>query len=98
MNRRNFLGMFVILPGAGRIWRHIRRPTDAECFMFGLPSDRSQAFGDLPTINIQDMFKLIYEIKRQREIEAASTEIEIQQMTGSETEELRQLFRRHLRL
>ena len=24
MNRRNFLGMFVILPGAGRIWKAVR--------------------------------------------------------------------------
>ena len=25
MNRRNFLGLFVILPGAGRVWRAERR-------------------------------------------------------------------------
>ena len=48
MNRRNFLGLFVILPGAGRIWRAVLDPSPVDQFMFGVPSDGNIPFSELP--------------------------------------------------
>ena len=50
MNRRNFLGLFVILPGAGRIWRAVLDTSPVEQFMFGVPSDGNIPFSELPEL------------------------------------------------
>lgn len=63
MNRRGFLtklggiGLFSILPGAGRIWKARRWSPEDDC-LIKLPPQ---------PIDIQKLHALLYKIKRQRE-------------------------------
>ena len=61
MNRRNFLGLaglglFSILPGAGRVWKAEKQ------VLHWIPA---REMGPLPP-DIQEMFKVLYQIQRQR--------------------------------
>ena len=63
MNRRNFLrnlagiGLFTILPGAGRIWKVQRVVPE---YVIDLPPGT-------PPLDMEELFRLIYRIKRERE-------------------------------
>lgn len=108
MNRRNFLGLFSILPGAGRVWRAVlnssRQDQLTRQFLFGEPAGGPGCceWSELPTIVIEidlpEIMQHLHAIMSQRLRDGLPLVSDIQPMTSAELETRRAFFRRHLSL
>jgi len=79
--RREFLtqlagiGLFSILPGAGRIWRAERKPLYPGIYEQLFLSQEVPHPLPPPPLNLQELFRDLYALKQRRELERTENEI-----------------------